>query len=185
MNSGWSPESQDLHPYDLPQQAMARLLASSTSFKSYGSIIANHPYAYNCDSPLKCSYPSRKDWNAFLSTSDVYQAAKTNGYDRSVWMTEIGGPSGGINSTTGSCFTNAYTGQCFTLDSQRQLFADYITGIAQIRAAGTPVELIFWSSLVDGASATNALEQTAGAYNSSWNIKPAGQVIIDQATKPW
>lgn len=187
MNSGWSPESQDLHPLDIPQQAMARLLVASTTFKNYGSIIANHPYAYNCDSPLKCSYPTRKDWNALLATADVYQAAKANGYDRSVWMTEIGGPSGGINpsSATGDCFRNAYTNQCFTVDSQRQLFVDYITGINQLRASGTPIEIIFWSSLVDGASATNSLEQTAGAYYSNWGIKPAGQVILDQVNKAW
>lgn len=185
MNAGWSPENQDLHQYDLPQQAMTRLLTASSSFKSSGTHIAHHPYAYNCDSPLKCSYPTRKDWNTFLATQDVYQAAKANGYDKPVWMTEIGGPSGGIDPATGTCFKNAGTGQCFTLDSQRQLFADYITGIQQMRASGTPIELIFWSSLVDGASATNSLEKTAGAYTSAWIIKPAGQVILNQVGVAW
>ena len=77
------------------------------------------------------------------------------------------------------------TSQCFTLDTQRQLFADYIAGIQQMRAAGTPIDLIFWSSLVDGASATNALEKTSGAYNSAWTVKPAGQVILNQVGQPW
>ena len=185
MNSGWSPENQDLHPYDIPQQAMARLLDASGTFKTDGNIIATHPYAYHCNSPLSCSYPTRKDYNAFLATADVYQAAKTRGYDRSVWMTEIGGPSGGIDPATGVCFKNLYTGACFTTDTQRQLFADYIAGAKTLRIGGTPVELLFWSSLVDGASATNALEKTAGLYYSNWTIKPAGQVVVDQATQPW
>lgn len=198
MNAGWSPENQDQHPYDIPQQAMQRLLSASTSFKANGTKIAHHPYAYNCNSALKCSYDTpadpcsskvpktcRADWNAFLATQDVYQAAKANGYDKPVWMTEIGGPSGGIDTTTGSCFKNVGTGQCFTLESQRQLFADYITGIKQMRAAGTPIELIFWSSLVDGASATNNLEKTSGAYDASWTIKPAGQIILDQVKLAW
>ena len=173
-NAGWSSESSP----NLPQEAMAKSLdRSSGSFKTKASGIAHHPYAYNCDSPLQCNYPARKDWNAFLATQDVYAEAKNRGFDKPIWFTELGGPSGNG--------TNLYTGQPFTTASQAQLYKDYIAGIALMRSSGVPINIVFWHTTQDGQSATNSLELTFGLYDANWNIKPAGQVVKDQAAKTW
>lgn len=174
MNSGWSSETSP----NLPQEAMAKSLdRSNGKFKVNGSAIAHHPYAYNCDSPLKCDYPARKDWNAFLATQDVYNEAKIRGFDKPIWFTELGGPSGGG--------FNLYNGQAFTTASQAQLYKDYIAGMALMRAGGVPISIVFWHTTQDGQSFTNDLEKTFGLYDSNWNIKPAGQVVKDQAAKTW
>ena len=173
MNSGWSPEATP----DTPTEAMSRTLdASNGNLKANGDAIAHHGYAYHCNSPLLCSYPSQT-WNAFLYTQNVYAAAKTRGYDHPVWLTEIGGPSGNGN--------NLYTGLPFTLASQQQLYKDYITGIKQMRTAGTPIDMVFWHTIQDGQSATNSVELTFGLYDTAGVIKPAGQVVKDQAALAW
>ncbi len=173
MNSGWSPESTSLAPVE----AMVKTLDNSTTFKTKANAIANHPYAYSCDSPLLCGYPGRKDWNAFLATQDVYAAAKARGFDHPVWMTELGGPSGNG--------TNAYTGAPYSLQTQAQLFKDYFVGIGNMRSAGVPFGVIFFHTAQDGQSATIAVELTFGAFDKNWVIKPAGQVLKDQAVKAW
>ncbi|MBX7101354.1 MAG: DNRLRE domain-containing protein [Myxococcaceae bacterium] len=172
LNSGWSPESSP----NTPTEAMAKLLDHSTAFRQQGTHIANHPYAYSCDSPLRCDYATHPEWNAFLQTKEVYLAAKARGFDRPIWFTELGGPSGK---------GTFWGGQAYTTATQAQLFKDYLTGVANFRAAGVPVDVIFWHTVQDGQSATNAVETTFGLYDASWNLKPAGQVVKDQASKPW
>lgn len=172
VSSGWSPESTP----NTPAEAMAKLLDHSTTFKRQGTHLAHHPYAYSCDSPLRCDSANHPEWNAFLQTRDVYLAAKARGFDRPVWFTELGGPSGK---------GTFWGGQAYTPQTQAQLFRDYLTGVANFRAQGVPVDVIFWHTVQDGQSATNAVETTFGLYDASWNLKPAGQVVKDQASKPW
>jgi len=173
MNSGWSPESSPR----LPQEMMDKTLANSDGRMKQGSTIAHHGYAYNCDSPLRCAYPNRRDWNTFLATQDVYAAAKARGYDRGVWLTELGAPSGNG--------TNLYNGTAFTAASQEQMYKDYLTGIAQMRSAGTPIQVVFFHTIKDGQSATNAAEQTFGLYDLNGVLKPAGAVVKNQAALAW
>jgi hypothetical protein len=173
MNSGWSPESSPR----LPQEMMDKTLASSDGRMKQGSTIAHHGYAYNCDSPLRCAYPNRRDWNTFLATQDVYAAAKARGYDRGVWLTELGAPSGNG--------TNLYTGTAFTLASQEQMYKDYLAGVTQMRNAGTPIQVMFFHTIKDGQSATNAAEQTFGLYDVNGVLKPAGAVVKNQAALAW
>lgn len=173
MNSGWSPESSPR----LPQELMDKTLANSDGRMKQGSAIAHHGYAYNCDSPLRCAYPTRRDWNSFLATQDVYAAAKARGYDRGVWLTEIGAPSG-----NGS---NLYNGTAYTLASQEQMYRDYLTGISQMRSAGTPIQVVFFHTIKDGQSATNAAEQTFGLYDLNGVLKPAGAVVKSRAAMAW
>ena len=173
ISAGWSPESTP----NSPKEAMAKSLDHAPIFKAKGSAIAHHPYAYTCDSPLRCDWANHPEWNAFLQTGQVYQAAKARGFDKPVWLTEIGGPSGnGVNP---------WNSTPYTLASQAQLFRDYLTGIAQLRSQGVPVGVIFWHTAQDGQSATSTLEETFGLYDKNWTLKPAGQVIKDQSAKPW
>ncbi len=173
MNAGWSPEAGGLSP----SQAMAKVLDNSTTFKQKATLIANHPYAYSCDSPLRCDYANHPEWNAFLQTQVVYSNAKARGFDHPVWMTEIGGPSGNGN--------NPWNNTPYTQASQAQLFKDYIAGVGVLRGQGVPVGVLFFHTIQDGQSFTNSVEQTFGAYDANWNIKQAGQVLKDQASKPW
>lgn len=174
ISSGWSPEASP----NLPQEATAKSLdRSNGNFKKYANGIGLHPYSYNCDSPLACGYPGRRDWNTMLAAQDVYNAAKARGFDHPLYFTEVGGPSSGG--------TNLYTKQSFTLASQKQLFIDYIAAINQLRSAGVPIGIVFWGTIQDGQNSTQPVEDSFGLYDANWNIKPAGQVVKDQSSKAW
>ncbi len=193
VTPGWSSDSSPR----LPWEAMGQLIEKSNgNIKKYGSYVAHHPYAYRCNalmapdnttadivndvnkvSPLQCEYPRRRDWNNFLLIQDVYNNAKIRGYDKPIWLSEIGGPSGNG--------TNDWTKQPFTLASQAALTREYIDGIRRLRGLGYPIDQINWMTIQDGQSATIYAEETFGLYDKDWNIKPAGQVVKDQASKPW
>ncbi len=172
INSGWSPEPSPRQP----QEAMAKTLDNSTTFKARGTGVGHHPYAYNCQSILQCSYPARRDWNSFLATQDVYAAAKARGFDHGVWMTEIGAPTGGGNRNS--------DGVPYSNEMQRQVYADIFTGIPQMRAAGTKIDVVFFYTLNDGPNASDR-EDNMGIYDRSGVLKPAGQLLRDQVSKPW
>lgn len=172
MNAGWSPEATP----NSPSEAMAKLLDAAPAFKQKGTNIAHHGYAWNCSTGvLACGYPERKDWNAFLGTQDVYAAAKARGFNKGVWITEIGGPSSGTG----------ISGVVFTQATQAQLYRDYITGIKQMRAAGTPIDVIFWHTIQEGQSFVSGDNPTFGIYDTNWGLKQAGQVVKDQASQAW
>ncbi len=174
ITTGWSSGTSP----NLPYEAIGKVLdASDGTIKTNATYIGNHPYAYNCDSPLLCDYPNRRDWNAFLGTKDVYAQAAIRGFAKPIWFTEIGGPSGGGK--------NLYTGADFTKASQKLLFEQYIQGIIQMRNAGYPIDNIFWISIQDGQNATTPAEEYFGLYDRNWNIKPAGTVVKNQSSQAW
>jgi hypothetical protein len=174
ITSGFSPESSP----NLPQEAIGKLLEGSDgSIKSRATYIGHHPYAYNCTSVLSCNYPERRDWNTFLATQDVRQAATSRGAIQPIVFTEIGGPSGGGQ--------RSQDGVAYSTETQRQLFEEYIAGIQLMRSGGTPIEFFLWHTIRDGESFTNPAEEHFGLFDKDWNIKPAGWVVAGQASKPW
>ena len=54
-----------------------------------------------------------------------------------------------------------------------------------LSVGGTPIEKLIWISLQDGMNVTIPVEASFGLYDKDWNLKPAGQVVKDQASKPW
>ena len=173
VNSGWSPEPS---PRD-PPAATTKFFSNSSSFKTKATGMAHHPYQWDVG-PTGGYY-------AFWQTQDVYKNAKALGFDKPVWLTELGGPSNG-SKTIG---TTTYT---YSLASQEKLYSDYITGIKQLRAGSggrantvVPVDLIFWHTIKDGQSATSVIEQSFGLYDLSGAIKPAGTVVKNQAAQAW
>jgi hypothetical protein len=186
LNGGWSPEAS---PND-PPSATSKLLASSdNSFKSKATGLAHHPYQWDIG-PYGGKY-------AFWQTINIYNNAKNAGYNKPVWLTELGGPSTGTLTVCNTTFN-------FTEATQAQMFKDYINAIKQLRTGtGTvnfsvcggsvalsgsiPIQTLFWHNL-DGVDATNTFEKSFGLYTngtSTGTIKPAGTAFQNQAAQVW
>ncbi len=173
---GWSSEDSP----NLPNEAMGKMLAKSDgTIKNQASYIGHHPYAYNCSSVLDCGYPNNVHDSNFLASQDVYAAAAFSGLKKPMAFTEIGAPSG-----NGS-IKRLGDGVVFSKTTQYITYKEYLAGIALMRAKGTPIGLILWSTIKDGEAATNILEQSLGIYDSNYAIKPAGLLVACQASKPW
>ena len=192
LNSGWSSESGLL---DQRTATTSILTKPDTSFKSKATGLANHPYQYDTG-----VYGG--PW-AFWKTEGVYGNARDNGFDKPVWLTEIGGPSA-LSRTLTSCGGIVIN---FTPATQEQLYKDYIAGIKLLRGGtGTvqfnglcgstkldltkavPIKMIMWSTLNDGASDASikgGIEEHFGLYDINGNIKPAGLVVKNQSTQLW
>ena len=186
LNAGWSPEPS---PNDPPAATTKLLSSTDASFKSKATGIAHHPYQWDIG-PYGGNY-------AFWQTISIYNNAKTAGYSKPVWLTELGGPSTG--SLTTGCGTFTYTEA-----TQAQLLKDYINAIKQLRigsdtinfnaCSGTlklsgaiPIETLFWHNL-DGVDATNTFEKSFGLYTngtSTGTIKPSGAAFQYQAAQLW
>ncbi len=187
ITPGWAPKNADplKYPLDTPHIAMGRFLDSSNGqTKANASGIAHHPYTFLCIPPFipigdeqNCNYPDRKDSNSIMQTQDVYAQAKIRGFDKKVWLTEVGGPSEGR--------INEGYQHTYTPDVQRRQYVAYIDAIDYMRKQkGVPIEVVFWHTIRDGESSFET-SYSYGLFDKDWNLKPSGQAVVDKAKQIW
>lgn len=170
ITPGMSPEAEPLNPWTWWPQYLDADSLGHTAAQWDG--IGLHPFCYP---ELATTNPIQ--WNPLAQVPTIASQAAARGITKAVWITEIGAPGFQTNAPT-------IRGIALTDERQAACYDAYHAVIRQHEAAGYRFPAICYATLIDGQSATNAVERGLGLIRADGTRKPAWDLVRKFALEP-